>query len=90
MDAYMTTHFGCEIWNLCREENLYPTLSTSPREYFYIKQSRSDLKGWKPHFNGVLRLKSWDFTSMSGLTDMTEIWDLEPHVNWPQELNEKF
>lgn len=37
------------------------------------------------YFNGLLKLKSWDFTAMLGLVDMTMTWDLGPgaHVNQP-------
>jgi hypothetical protein len=61
---------------------LDPTLNTSPANVLHtLKISIFGFNGCKPHFNGFLRLKSWDFAFMLGLADMSGTWG--PHVNWP-------
>jgi hypothetical protein len=43
----------------------------------------------KPYSNSFLRLKIWDFASMSGLVDMSGTRNLGHHVSWPQEKNKE-
>ena len=44
---------------------------------------KSNFHEYKSYHNGSLRLKSWDFASMLGLTNMIGTLDLWPYVNQP-------
>jgi hypothetical protein len=52
----------------CFEQKLDPTRNTSPHNVLRGKISRCHEI---PYFNGILRLKSWDFASMLGFVDMS-------------------
>ena len=79
VDAYMATLFRGEAWDLCWELRL--------RKCFCIKCPRSNFNDNYIYYNGFLRLKSWDFASMLGLANISEISNLGPHMNLPWNLN---
>jgi hypothetical protein len=86
MDGYMATLFRGEAWDLCCKlgwAKSYTQLSTRVLQIFVHKIIKILLEWYLTYFNGLLRLKSWDFATMSGLANMSETWKpvwTGPHV----------
>ena len=84
MDAYISTLLEVRLGTCVEcwvEQKARPNSQDKSRKYLCIKYSRSDFNDTLPYFNGFLRLKIWDFTSMLGLANMSGTWDLGLHVN---------
>ena len=80
MDAYMAKHHV--------KAGLEPCVESWVKQKVPRILNKNDLDPMKPYFNGLSRLKSWDFASMVHLVDMSGTWDpmwtaLDIHHNPP-------